>query len=335
RPRAGHPPDDDPRRRADREPRHRGQPRDRPDAGAAVAGRPHRRPHPPPGGDRRLRPPRGAAARRPRRRRRAHRRPPRRRGGERGGGHPRDRGGPAAGGGRVTLRMAVVMAWRGLRANGLRSLLTMLGIMIGVAAVILLVGLGNGTSARLNSQLEALGTNLIGVFQARGSVSEGGQVQPLTDRDVEALRESTEAPRFVTVTPVKQASAVIKGAHGSWRTSIVGSSQDYPAALNRTVEAGKFFTESQVRTRARVVVLGPEPVRKVFGGVPAAALGEQVRIGSQMFEVVGVLKPNGQQDDLAVMPITAVRTYLVDGGADDRVDQLVVQATGQDAVPAA
>ncbi|GAA0938519.1 ABC transporter permease [Pseudonocardia zijingensis] len=235
----------------------------------------------------------------------------------------------------MTLRLAIVMAWRGLRANRLRSMLTMLGIMIGVAAVILLVALGNGTSARLNSQLEALGTNLIGVFQARGSVSEGGRSQPLTDRDVEALRESNEAPRFVTVTPVKQASAVLKGPYGTWRTSIVGSSQDYPAALNRTIDVGKFFSESQVRTRARVVVLGPRPVQELFAGIPAAALGQQVRIGTQTFEVVGALESNGQQDDIAVMPITTARTYLVDGGADDRVDQLVVQATGQDAVPAA
>ncbi|OZM79319.1 ABC transporter permease [Pseudonocardia sp. MH-G8] len=234
----------------------------------------------------------------------------------------------------MTLRLALVMAWRGLRANRLRSLLTMLGIMIGVASVILLVALGNGTSARLNAQLEALGTNLIGVFQARGSVSEGGRSQPLTDRDVEALRDSTEAPRIVTVTPVKQASAVLKGDYGTWRTSIVGSSQDYPVALNRTLDAGKFFTDSQVRTGARVVVLGPRPIQELFGGIPAAALGQQLRIGSQMFEVIGVLEPNGQQDDIAVMPITTTRTYLVGGGADDQVDQLVVQASGQDAVPA-
>jgi putative ABC transport system permease protein len=234
----------------------------------------------------------------------------------------------------VTLHEAFTMALRGLRANRLRSLLTMLGIMIGVAAVILLVALGNGTSARLNAQMEALGTNLIGVFQARGSVSEGGRSQPLTDQDVDALRASTNAPRIVTVTPVKQASAVLKSTHDTWRTSIVGSSQDYPAAFNRTLDAGKFFTESQVRTGARVAVLGPRPVEELFGGIAAAALGQQLRVGSQFFEIIGVLEPNGQQDDLAVMPITTARTYLVGGGADKRVDQLVVQATGQDAVPA-
>jgi putative ABC transport system permease protein len=234
----------------------------------------------------------------------------------------------------MTVREALLMAVRGVRANRLRSLLTMLGIMIGVAAVILLVALGNGTSARLNEQIESLGTNLIGVFQARGSVSEGGRSQPLTDRDVEALRKATTAPRIVTVTPIKQASAVLKSPYGTWRTGIVGSSQDYPTALHRTLKAGTFFTESQVRTGARVVVLGQRSVTELFGGLAAAALGQKVRIGSQDFEVTGVLKENGQLDDIAVMPITTARTYLVGGGADERVDQIVVQATGQDAVPA-
>ena len=235
----------------------------------------------------------------------------------------------------VNLREAFVVAIRGLRANGLRSLLTMLGIMIGVAAVILLVALGNGTSAQLNAQIESLGTNLIGVLQTRGSVSEGGRSQPLTDRDVEALQKSALPPRLVTVTPVKQANAVLKSAYGSWRTGIVGSSENYPAALNRTVDAGNFFTESHVRTGSRVVVLGPRPVEELFGGIPAAALGQRVRIGPQVFEVIGTLEENGQNDDVAVMPITTVRNYLVGGGADDNVDQIVVQATDQEAVPAA
>ena len=135
------------------------------------------------------------------------------------------------------------------------------------------------------------------------------------------------------MTPVKQASAVLKSPYGMWRTGILGSSQDYPAALNRTLDAGTFFTESQVRTSARVVVLGTRPAAELFGGLSAAALGQRVRIGSQVFEVIGVLK-NGQQDDVAVMPITTTRNYLIGGGSDDRVDQMVVQATGQDAVPA-
>lgn len=232
----------------------------------------------------------------------------------------------------MTFIEAFVVAVRGLSTNRMRSMLTMLGVMIGVAAVILLVALGNGTAARLNEQIESLGTNLIGVFQSRGNVAESGRSRPLTDRDVEALQEATRAPRIVSVTPVKQGSAVLEFQNHLFRTSIVGSSEDYPAAFNRRLAAGTFFDESQVRTSERVVVLTEEPVKKLFGGFKAAALGQKVRIGRQSFEVIGVLDSNGQADSLAVMPITSARNYLV--GGDEKVDQIIVEATNQAAVPA-
>jgi putative ABC transport system permease protein len=117
-----------------------------------------------------------------------------------------------------------------------------------------------------------------------------------------------------------------------WRTSIFGSSQSYLAAFHRTMAAGNFFTDGDVRTSTRVVVLGDKPVQQLFGGLPAAALGQTIRIGRQQFQVVGVLVPNGQNDDVAVMPISATRNYLV--GGDDTVDQIVVEATSQATVPA-
>jgi putative ABC transport system permease protein len=231
----------------------------------------------------------------------------------------------------VNFAEAFHVAVRGLRANRLRSLLTMLGIMIGVAAVILLVALGNGTSARFNAQITSLGTNLIGVLQSRGSVAASGHSQPLTDKDVKALQQSGQSPRLLSVTPVKQASAVLDFQNSMWRTSIFGSSQSYLAAFHRTMAAGNFFTDGDVRTSTRVVVLGDKPVQQLFGGLPAAALGQTIRIGRQQFQVVGVLVPNGQNDDVAVMPISATRNYLV--GGDDTVDQIVVEATSQAAVP--
>ncbi len=234
----------------------------------------------------------------------------------------------------MTLREAILVAVRGLRANRLRSLLTMLGIMIGVAAVIVLVALGNGTSAKLNAQIESLGTNLIGVFQSRGSVAQSGHSQPLTDKDTKALQAAGQAPKILTVTPVKSGSAVLEFENRLWRTNITGSSPDFLAALNRKVSAGRFFSGSEVRTSTRVVVLGSQPVKKLFGGSKAAAVGKKIRIGRQVFDVVGTLEENGQADDVAVMPITTARNYLVGGGGDDNVDQIVVQATGQDAVPA-
>jgi putative ABC transport system permease protein len=232
----------------------------------------------------------------------------------------------------MTLRESLRVAVRGLRANRLRTLLTMLGIMIGVAAVILLVSLGNGTSAKLNEQIESLGTNLIGVLQTRGSVAANGKSRPLTDSDVQALQKAAESPRILTVTPVKQASAVLDFQNEMWRTGIVGSSQDYLAAFHRRMAFGTFFTESDIRTSSRVVVLGDTPVKQIFGGLAAAAVGQKVRIGRQSFQVIGVLEANGQGDDLAVMPITAARNYLV--GGDDTVDQIIVEATSQATVPA-
>jgi len=233
----------------------------------------------------------------------------------------------------VNVGEAFKVAVRGLRANRLRSVLTMLGIMIGVAAVILLVALGNGTSARMNAQITSLGTNLIGVLQSRGSVAASGKSQPLTDKDVKALQQDGEAPRLLSVTPVKQASAVLNYQNALWRTSVFGSTQDYLAAFHRRMVAGSFFGDSDVRTSNRVVVLGDKPVQRLFGGHGAAALGQTIRIGRQSFQIVGVLDANGLNDDVAVMPISATRNYLVGGG--DAVDQIVVEATSQATVPPA
>jgi putative ABC transport system permease protein len=232
----------------------------------------------------------------------------------------------------VSLRESFRVALRGLRANRLRTLLTMLGIMIGVAAVILLVALGNGTSARLNAQIASLGTNLIGVLQSRGSVAASGKTTPLTDHDVTDLQNDSEAPALRSVTPVKMASAVLNYQNTLWRTSIAGSSPDYLAAFHRTMAAGTFFTDSDNRASTRVVVLGPKPVARLFGGYATLALGQKVRIGRQSFQITGVLEANGQNDDIAVMPITAARNYLV--GGKDTVDQIIVEATGQTTVPA-
>ena len=234
----------------------------------------------------------------------------------------------------MTLKEAVVVAIRGLRANRMRSLLTMLGIMIGVASVIVLVAIGNGTSKQLNDQVESLGTNLIGVFQSRGNVARSGHSQPLKDKDVRALQAANQAPRLQTVTPVKQGSAVLEFQNSVWRTSIAGSSPDYPAALHRVVSTGRFFTDAELRTSSRVVVVGMQPVKKLFNGNAGAAINQKLRIGKQVFTIVGVLEENGQADDLVIMPITTARNYLVGGGGDDDVDQIVVQATSQDAVKA-
>jgi putative ABC transport system permease protein len=207
----------------------------------------------------------------------------------------------------------------------------MLGILIGVASVILLISLGNGTAEQLNRQISSLGTNLIGVFQSRGNVGSNGKSAPLTDRDVEALQEAGSSPRIVSVTPVKQANALLNNQGQLWRTNIMGSSADFLQAFHRTLAFGSFFSDGDVRTSSRVVVLGKTPLDNLFDGRASAAIGQQLRIGRQIFTVSGVLAANGLNDDLVVMPINTVRHFLV-GTKDKNVDQIVVQAASQETV---
>jgi len=232
----------------------------------------------------------------------------------------------------MTLRDAFDVAVRGLLANRLRSVLTMLGIVIGVAAVILLVALGNGTSARLSARIQALGTDLVSVYQSRDSLGASGRVRPLTERDIDALERSVPPSLVASITPVVQLDAVLESANGDHRFNVVGTSASYASAYNRRLAAGSFFELSDSRAADRVVVLGDVPARQLFDGQGRAAIGQRVRIGSQYFEVVGVLEPNGVQDSLVVVPINAFRRYLV--GGTDTVDQIVVRASDRSSVPA-
>jgi putative ABC transport system permease protein len=197
--------------------------------------------------------------------------------------------------------------------------------------VILLVSLGNGTAEQLNKQIATLGTNLIGVFQSRGNVGSNGKTAPLTDRDVKALQDAPTSPPIVSVTPMKQANALLNNQGQLWRSNIMGSSADFLAAFHRSMAYGNFFSDGDVRTSSRVVVLGKGPLDNLFDGRASAAIGQQLRIGRQTFTVSGVLAANGLNDDLVVMPINTVRHFLV-GTKDKNVDQIVVQASSQASV---
>jgi putative ABC transport system permease protein len=222
---------------------------------------------------------------------------------------------------------------RGLRANRLRSGLTTLGIIIGVSSVIVLVALGNGIQSGFNDAFGALGTQIL-VTKSDGSVPGGGVARDLTDGDVAALRNRRQAPDVASVTPVISGTAVLQsGNSGQFRDSVAGSTAEYLNVNNRDMVAGSFFTAEQERTNARVVVLGPNPVVNLFGGDAVAALGKDIRIGRASFTVIGVVKGNGQQDEIAIMPLGAARSYLL--GGTDEVNQLIVKAASVAQVPAA
>jgi len=232
----------------------------------------------------------------------------------------------------MNVAEAFTIALRSLRSNRLRSALTTLGIVIGVSAVIVLVGLGNGIKAGFNSQFGALG-NQIQVAKIQGTVPGGGAARELKDSDVTALRNPNLAPDIGNVTPVVGGSELIEANQQQFRAAIAGSTADYLNVVDRDLVAGRMFTAEQARANARVLLLGPNAVATLFGGDANAAIGKDVRVGRQTFEVIGVVKGNGQQDDTAIMPLGAARAYLV--GGNDSVTQIIVQAASVPQVPQA
>ena len=228
---------------------------------------------------------------------------------------------------------AARIALRGLRSNRMRSVLTMLGIIIGVSSVILLVAFGNGLQTFINDAFGPL-ANQLTVTKSQGSLSGNGEPKDLTDNDVDALGNRNKAPDIQSVTPVVSGSANVQLGGGSQvRGSIIGSTADYFTVTDREVVIGEFFDEQQVRNKAKVAVLGPNIVASLFGGDAAAAMGKEIRVGRTSFRVIGVAKGNGQQDDVVIMPLGAARSYLLGGG--DAVNQLMIRATSVDAVNAA
>jgi putative ABC transport system permease protein len=209
----------------------------------------------------------------------------------------------------------------------------MLGIIIGVAAVIILVAFGNGLQRFVADAFGPL-ANQIQITKTQGAISGNRAARDLTDADVDALSDKGRAPAVASVTPSVNGSALLQVlGDGQYRSSILGTQADYLEVANRELVVGSFFDEQQARNKAKVVVLGPNPVATLFGGQAGEALGKDVRVGRATFRVVGVLKGNGQQDDVAVMPLGAARSYLLGGG--DVVDSITLRAVSTDAVPQA
>ncbi|WP_028927768.1 ABC transporter permease [Pseudonocardia acaciae] len=231
----------------------------------------------------------------------------------------------------MNLKEAVTVAARALRTNRLRSALTTLGIVIGVTAVIVLIGLGNGMKAAFAEGFGQLATAII-VNKVQGSVPGGGQAKDLKMADVEALYDKARAPDVAMVIPVIQGEALATKDNGIHRTKIAGSTTDYMRVTNRAPLLGSIFTEEHERASARVVVLGVNVVASLFGGDAGRAVGSNIRIGRATFKVIGVLKKDSYNDDVALMPLSTARANLVGG---DAVHMIAIKATDVASVPAA
>jgi putative ABC transport system permease protein len=227
----------------------------------------------------------------------------------------------------------VIMALRGISSNWLRSLLTMLGVLIGVAAVIVLLAVGTGSSQAVESQIDKLGTNTLTVFSSGrfgGGTSQTGTQSrnaTLTSTDVKLISDKNSAPDVESVSPVISTSETATYNGATYSTSVIGSTPSYLTASNYTVSAGRSITESDVAHHAEVVDIGSDVASNLFA-TGSDPLGKQILIGSAEFEVVGVLASKGSsglsnQDAVAIAPYTAVQDQLT--GESESFSELLVQ----------
>ena len=228
-------------------------------------------------------------------------------------------------------KLAAVAAHSILK-NRMRSLLTMLGIIIGVGSVIVMVAVGEGAQEKVQNEIASLGTNLIivhpGVSQA-GGVSRGvGSLSTLTPDDVERLQEAAQL--LVHVSPVVEAGAQIIGGGANWNTRVQGVDPSYLEIKDWDLTYGSFFTEREVTVRSKVAVLGKDVADALFPDRDPT--GEKIRVRNVPFTVVGVLAEKGSsmrgsEDDVVLAPSTTV-LYRLSGG--DRLGQIVASAVSQE-----
>lgn len=234
------------------------------------------------------------------------------------------------------LRMTVRTALRALRRNKLRSVLTMLGIIIGVAAVITMVSIGQGADAAVQKQIQSLGTNLLMVIPGAttsGGVRSGwGGVSTLTTTDAQTIKKECAAISEVTYFR-RQVVQVIYGEQ-NWSTAAQGSTPSFEKVRQWSTSSGSFFTQRDEDTANRVVVLGQTVVDHLFG--PGEdPVGAAVRIKDVPFRVVGVLEAKGQttwgqdQDDVVVMPFSTAERRVLGTQFLGSVDMIFVSAASQ------
>jgi len=237
----------------------------------------------------------------------------------------------------MLLGETISVALGALRANKLRSMLTMLGVVIGVAAVVAMVALGRGAQQSVNNRIAALGTTLLTVIPGQqrgaGGVASDADRAKLTVDDAAALE--ARGTYIAAVQPEMSRQFQVQFINQNTNTSIIGTTANYPEVRKYTIANGRMFTTKEDAARDRVVVLGPAVVTNL-GSTPDAIVDQPVRIGGIQFTVVGVLTSKGQTggfqnpDDQALIPISTARFRLF---GTDRVRSINVLAPSEDQIP--
>ncbi|WGL53775.1 ABC transporter permease [Nocardioides sp. BP30] len=238
-----------------------------------------------------------------------------------------------------TLRSAL----DAVRAHRMRSILTMLGIVIGISSVILTVGFGQGAQDKVKDQISALGSNLLIVSPGSTTSTTGvrggfGSASTLTLQDAEAIGDATVAPDVERVAPQTSSSAELVNGTTNWTTSVVGTTTSWPQVRKRTLTAGRFFSASEAAQGANVVVLGADTASELFSG-PVSPVGQTVSVDGAQLTVIGVLASSGSsssgtsEDDQAVVPLSTAKRLT--GSTNASVSTIYVEARDGSSLSAA
>jgi putative ABC transport system permease protein len=229
-----------------------------------------------------------------------------------------------------------------LNANKLRSGLTILGIVIGVAAVIAMLSVGQGAQNSITASINGIGTNVLYVFSGSGARFGGGggavvrNIRPLTMADAEALMDPYQAPAVQAVAPILQGGNISASANGqSTTTTVYGVTTTYFSVRNEQVSEGAVFNDQQVNTHSRVVVIGVDLATTLFGRT-TNLVGDSIRINGQTFSIIGVLQSKGgssfgSSDNQVIIPLTTARDRVI-RRAGTEVDTIYIQATSAETV---
>ena len=227
------------------------------------------------------------------------------------------------------FRESLLVSLGALRANKMRSLLTMLGIIIGVGAVITMIALGQGAKKAVETQIQSMGANLL--FVRPGAARQGfvrtqmGSTVNLTNEDAQYIQE--KCPAVAKVVPESYANAQLKYKNKNWNARIVGTTPEYPAVRNVTPVQGSFFNQKEVYNKERVCVLGQTVYENLFGP-KENPVGKIIKLNNISFVVKGLLAPKGgtgfmNQDDLGFVPITTAQKRLL---GTDYLNNINIQA---------
>jgi putative ABC transport system permease protein len=230
-----------------------------------------------------------------------------------------------------------------MRSHRMRSALTVLGILIGIAAVILTVGLGVGAQQQVTAQVEALGTNLLIISPGSTTSTTGlrggfGSASTLTQADAAALASPVVAPDIAAVAPTTSSSESLTAGTANWTTTVVGTTPSWLSVRSRTLAYGTFFTAADDTSAATNVVLGSTTAEELFGFDDV--VGQTVTIANKPFTIVGVLAPSGStgssnNDDTAVIPLSTAQQRVTGGTSRTTVSTVYVEAKSQATLSAA